>query len=108
MGSLQLLDASPTNAAQPVVVDAEAELTEGPIWDSQRQRLLWVDISRGLVHGLDVETGTMSVWRVGHEVGAVAPRAAGGYEQRDAQPLAGAISRCRTGVHGLATPSYGG
>ena len=39
-----------TVPAVELVLDARADLGEGPRWDSRRQRLLWVDIMRGRVH----------------------------------------------------------
>jgi len=31
------------------VVDAGAEIGEGPLWDADLRRLLWVDIPTGLI-----------------------------------------------------------
>ena len=39
-----------------LVLDAKADLGEGPVWDAARARLLFVDITRGLVHAFDPET----------------------------------------------------
>ena len=39
-----------TAAAVELVLDARADLGEGPRWDARGQRLLWVDIMRGRVH----------------------------------------------------------
>ena len=39
-----------TAAAVELVLDARAELGEGPRWDARGQRLLWVDIMRGRIH----------------------------------------------------------
>lgn len=58
--------------------DAGAEVGEGPVWDAERNELLWVDIPRGLVHRLDPATGRDEAIGVGQPVGAVALRAAGG------------------------------
>jgi sugar lactone lactonase YvrE len=52
--------------AADVVVPAQCELAEGPVWDG---RLRWVDILRGQVHTLD---GDVHTWfDVGDPVGAV-------------------------------------
>ena len=62
-----------------VVVEAGAELAEGPIWDSRTNRLVWVDILAGRIHVTDVGSGGGEVIEVPLHVGAVAPRATGGY-----------------------------
>ena len=62
-----------------VVVAAGAELGEGPIWDSRTNRLVWVDILARRIHLTDVRTGASEVIEVPLHVGAVAPRAAGGF-----------------------------
>ena len=62
-----------------LVLDARAELGEGPVWDPVAQRLLWVDILGQLVHRFDPTTGTdVVVLKAPSDVGAVAPRANGG------------------------------
>ena len=55
-----------------LVLDARAELGEGPIWDMRRKRLVFVDITRGHIHEFDPETGKDRVVRVGKPVGCVA------------------------------------
>lgn len=62
-----------------VVVAAGAELAEGPVWDSRTNRLVWVDILAMRIHLTDVRTGVSDVIQVPLHVGAVAPRAAGGF-----------------------------
>jgi sugar lactone lactonase YvrE len=62
-----------------LVVDAGAELGEGPIWDARGEELLWVDILAGVVHRFDPRTGADRPFDAGSYVGAVVPRAAGGY-----------------------------
>jgi sugar lactone lactonase YvrE len=61
-----------------LVVDAKAELGEGPCWDIHRQMLYWVDIIKHLVHIYDPKTSVDRTIDVGQEVGCVAPRRAGG------------------------------
>ena len=56
-----------------LVLDARAQLGEGPIWDAGRSRLLFVDIMRGQVHEFDPETGHDRVIEVDRPVGAIAP-----------------------------------
>jgi sugar lactone lactonase YvrE len=62
-----------------VVVAAGARLGEGPVWDARIGRLVWVDILASEVHLTDVETGADDVIPTPLHVGAVAPRARGGY-----------------------------
>lgn len=55
------------------------EHPEGLVWDPREQRLLWVDVFRGVVHSHDLTQGTSQVVaEIGSVVGAVAPRATGG------------------------------
>ncbi|HEV8462752.1 MAG TPA: SMP-30/gluconolactonase/LRE family protein [Gaiellaceae bacterium] len=53
-----------------VLIESNALLGEGPRWDAEQRRLLWVDIERGEVHAWD---GIDHVVEVGARVGAVAP-----------------------------------
>jgi sugar lactone lactonase YvrE len=62
-----------------LVLDARANLGEGPVWDARTSELLWVDIMAGLVHRFDPAKGTDVSRDVGQPVGAVVPRSAGGY-----------------------------
>jgi sugar lactone lactonase YvrE len=62
-----------------VVLDVGATLGEGPVWDHETSRLLWVDITRKLVHTFDPATGADETVDVGSPVGAVASRAGGGW-----------------------------
>jgi sugar lactone lactonase YvrE len=56
---------------------------EGPTWDADREELLWVDITAGVVHRAalgpagDLTAG--ATMRAGNSVGAVVPAAAGGW-----------------------------
>ena len=62
-----------------LVLDAGAEVAEGPVWDADSGCLIWVDIDREAVHFFDPATGEDSVIPVGQSVGAVAARRSGGY-----------------------------
>jgi sugar lactone lactonase YvrE len=64
-------------AAQPVL-QAQADLAEGPHWDARRQILWWVDIERGHIHAFDPVRATDRHLDVGHPVGAVVCRESGG------------------------------
>jgi len=62
-----------------LVVDAHAQLGEGPLWDARTNEMLWVDILAGVVHRYDPRTGADRPFAAGSHVGAVVPRATGGY-----------------------------
>jgi sugar lactone lactonase YvrE len=62
-----------------IVFDAHAVLGEGPSWDADTGRLLWVDITRGLVHRFDPSDGGDETWPVGQHVGAVVPCTSGSF-----------------------------
>lgn len=55
-----------------LVLDASAELGEGPRWDARGQRLFWVDIMAGRVHAFRPSTGECRHVDVGRPVGALA------------------------------------
>jgi sugar lactone lactonase YvrE len=62
------------------VIGAErAELGEGPVWDQRTGRLVWVDIHGKRIHQTDPSTGATDTIELPLHVGAVAPRAAGGF-----------------------------
>jgi sugar lactone lactonase YvrE len=61
-----------------LLVDAHAEVGEGPSWDARENVLWWVDITGNLVHRYDPATGTDTTIDVGRAVGAAVPRASGG------------------------------
>lgn len=62
-----------------LLVDAAAEVGEGPRWDARTGTLVWVDIHGKRVHRFDPSTGTDSHEAVDAQVGAAALRARGGY-----------------------------
>lgn len=57
-----------------VLVAAEAELGEGPVWDPVSQRLIWVDILKGHVHATTPDGHDQIVWQAGTTIGCVAHR----------------------------------
>src|SRR5258708_17571624 len=65
--------ARPCHMAEPeVLLAAQADTGESPVWDSDRGGLWWVDIPRGEVHLLDPSTGRDQRWAVGQPIGTVA------------------------------------
>jgi sugar lactone lactonase YvrE len=61
-------------APAELVLDAHAELAEGPLWDVDRQVLWWVDINAGRVHRFDPATGSDGVIEIGRPVGCLVLR----------------------------------
>lgn len=61
-----------------LVLDAAAQLGEGPIWSRDESVLYWVDINLGRVHRFDPVLGADEHVEVGEPVGAVVPRRDGG------------------------------
>ncbi|MDQ2812319.1 MAG: SMP-30/gluconolactonase/LRE family protein [Actinomycetota bacterium] len=61
-----------------IVVPAQCELAEGPVWDAARGLLRWVDILPGRVHALDPATGAHRWFDVGDPVGTVGLTRSGG------------------------------
>ena len=61
-----------------LVLDARAELGEGPVWDEAGRRLIWVDIMAGRVHLFRPATAECRTLAVGVPVGAAALSAGGG------------------------------
>jgi sugar lactone lactonase YvrE len=56
-----------------LLLDARAEVAEGPCWLADRQRLMWVDITAGLVRLFDPVTKEESSLDAGQPVGAAVP-----------------------------------
>jgi sugar lactone lactonase YvrE len=61
-----------------VAVAAQSEVAEGPVWDTSRGLLWWVDIPVGQVHAVDPSTGARTWFDVGDPVGAVGLTGSGG------------------------------
>jgi len=61
-----------------LILNARAELGEGPAWEAQAGRLYWVDIHAGHLHIFDPHDGTDHRIDVGEFLGCAAPRQSGG------------------------------
>ena len=61
-----------------LLLDARADLGEGPAWDAGRGRLTWVDIRAGDVHFFDPQEKTDAHIGLGEAVGCAAPCQGGG------------------------------
>jgi len=66
-------------SAVDVVVTAQAQVGESPVWDVRSGRLVWVDIPTGMLHCSDIRTGQTRSFGVGVLLGAVVPRRGGGW-----------------------------
>jgi sugar lactone lactonase YvrE len=55
-----------------LIVDAHAELGEGPVWDDREQRLWWIDLLGGIVHVTNPLTRADTRIPVGQPIGALA------------------------------------
>ena len=64
--------------AVELLVDAHAQVGEGPLWDEEQQVLYWVDILSSLLYIYDPATGENRTLDVGRHVGTVVTRASGG------------------------------
>ena len=60
------------------VLNARAELGEGPVWDAASGILYWVDLFAGLVHSYRPTSGITGSVEVGEIIGCVVPRQSGG------------------------------
>jgi sugar lactone lactonase YvrE len=56
-----------------LVLDAGADLGEGPTWDAAAHLLIWVDITQGVVHLFDPQTARTESIEVGQPLGAAVP-----------------------------------
>ncbi len=61
-----------------VALASQASLGEGPLWDSGRQVLWWVQINEGLLRCFDPATGSNTTFDIGQMVGTVVLRERGG------------------------------
>ena len=68
---------SMTSPTPELVLDAQAQLGEGPCWDTASRTLYWIDIYAGEIHAYSPETGSDRVIPVGEPVGCLAPTKSG-------------------------------
>ncbi len=62
-----------------LVLNAGAELGEGPVWCEEEQKLYWVDINVGMLHCFDPSTGKDECFSCGEPIGTIALRKNGGF-----------------------------
>ena len=65
-------------SAVKAVLEAGAELGEGPVWDEESETVLWVDIKGRRLHSYNVRDDENHSIELPTEVGAVALRKSGG------------------------------
>lgn len=68
----------PTPTDVSVVLRAQAQIGEGPVWDARSQRLYWVDIVGQQLHVFNPADGTNTTHTCPDIVTSVSPRAGGG------------------------------
>ncbi|MET9849446.1 SMP-30/gluconolactonase/LRE family protein [Streptomyces ossamyceticus] len=61
-----------------IAVREYATLGEGPTWDAEAQRLIWIDILRSRVYTYDPASGRRTILVTEQHVGAAKPRVGGG------------------------------
>jgi len=65
-------------SAPELVLDARADLGEGPAWEPHSGCLYWVDIHAGHLHIFDTSDGSDRLIELGEYLGCAAPRCSGG------------------------------
>ena len=65
-------------SAPELILEARADLGEGPAWEGQTGSLIWVDIHAGRLHIFNPDDGTDRSIDVGEYLGCAAPRRQGG------------------------------
>lgn len=65
-------------AEAALLLDIQATLGEGPIWDSRENVLWWIDINECKLHRFDPAKNSNETFEIGQRVGTVVPRADGG------------------------------
>jgi sugar lactone lactonase YvrE len=65
--------------APDLLVDARAELGEGPVWDERTGRVVWVDIEGRAFHETDPATGATKSHTMPRAISLAMPRASGGF-----------------------------
>ena len=61
------------NIVPEVRVGLNALVGEGPIWDSDKQVLWWIDVLGGELYAFDPANGSNRTWNTGRHIGTVVP-----------------------------------
>ena len=62
-----------------LLLDAKADLAEGPLWDARTGRLIWVDIEQGHLHTTDPTSLETTTQQMPSAIGVAVLRASGGF-----------------------------
>jgi D-xylono/L-arabinono-1,4-lactonase len=62
-----------------VAVEAHCELGEGPVWDAEKERVCWTDISAGKIHSFHPASGRHEIIYEGEPVGGFTLQEDGGW-----------------------------
>jgi sugar lactone lactonase YvrE len=92
--------------SRPTAVSDPVGLGEGPLWDVDRQRLLWVDLACNAVHEFDPAAGLDHARQFDVPVGVLAPAASGGFVLAGGMGFA-ACAWPSTGLSWLGTVDLG-
>ena len=60
------------------VTNSISELGEGPVWDANSRRIIWIDISKGDIHQYDPHKKEQQTFHIDQKIGSVALKKSGG------------------------------
>jgi sugar lactone lactonase YvrE len=84
-----------------VVVPANAETGEGPVWDHRTGELVWVDIPAGVLRTVEFPVAQPSCPAFGEGSTLYVTTGWEGLPDRASQPLAGSVFALDAGVSGV-------
>ncbi len=67
-----------TEISAQLILEAQADLGESPVWSVAEQKLYWVDINVGKLHRFDPASGQNDSRDLGQAIGCIAPIEGGG------------------------------
>jgi len=70
---------SPDHLYPEVVLQHTCLLGEGPLWDANKKRILWIDLLNGIIHEFHTQDQSHHILELGDVVGAVALTQSGNY-----------------------------
>lgn len=60
------------NTKIETVINYKCTLGEGPVWDEEKQRIFWIDITQGHIHQFTPATNVFKTFDVGEMIGSIA------------------------------------